>query len=338
MDVKGKNSLISIPFNKSTEVMYYNASACEPILKELGYITYDETTKKYSKWENPTWEQVWAVSDKLKTAANSANGLSWTYNNASYKSTKCEYPTIIDSAANFFITATRQWGGEYTRATGEVAFNNEKAIEAQNYFRTVAFEDKLWQLPNKLSQSYGSYVTSNLEAFISIGSTAGVNNNASTKFELKITNYPQVSYGEGANNAVIQQGTNAAILSANSNNLTRLAAWLLIRHLTSTDITTRFAMGTGYLPVRVSAKEGSVYSAFLADEDNIWDGNVAKVANAAFAQQPMMYTDPAFSGSSIVRDKVDTMIISIYCNNKDVSSAIQTAYTELERLGIKVAK
>ena len=97
-------------------------------------------------------------------------------------------------------------------------------------------------------------------------------------------------------------------------------------------------MGTGYLPVRVSAKEGSVYSAFLADEDNIWDGNVAKVANAAFAQQPMMYTDPAFSGSSIVRDKVDTMIISIYCNNKDVSSAIQTAYTELERLGIKVAK
>ena len=47
-----------------------------------------------------------------------------------------------------------------------------------------------------------------------------------------------------------------------------------------------------------------------------------------------MFTDPAFSGSSAVRDKVDTMIIAIYCNDKDITAAIETAYAELDRLGI----
>ena len=338
MTVDGKESIVAIPFNKSTEVTYYNASACDPILAELGYITYDEATKTYGKWENPTWEQVWAVSEILKTKANSAEGLSWNYQNVAYKSVKCVYPTFVDSAANFFITSTRQWGGEYTRANGEVVFFNDEAIASQEYFLERASVKKIWNLPNKLNQSYGSNVLVNNEAFISIGSTAGVNNNDSTKYELKVTAYPQVSYDANSVQAVIQQGTNAGILSKNSNNLTRLAAWLLINYLTTADVTTRFSINTGYLPVRESAKTSSTYTSFLADENNPFTGNVAKTVNAAFAQQSYMYTDPAFSGSSAVRDKIDTMIIAIYCNDKSVTAAIETAYTELERLGIKTVK
>ena len=41
MTINGKESIAAIPFNKSTEVTYYNASACDPILYELGYITYE---------------------------------------------------------------------------------------------------------------------------------------------------------------------------------------------------------------------------------------------------------------------------------------------------------
>ena len=332
MTINGKESIAAIPFNKSTEVTYYNASACDPILYELGYITYENGV--YGKWENPTWDQVWAVSEILKTRANSSEGLSWTYNNAPYKSTKCVYPTFIDSAANFFITSTRQWGGEYTRATGDVVFCNEEAIAAQEHFLEKANVNKIWNIPNKLNQSYGSYVLVNNEAFISIGSTAGVNNNDSTKYELKVTAYPQKSYDNTSVQSVIQQGTNAGILSKNSNNLTRLAAWLLINYLSSPEVTTTFSINTGYLPVRESAKTSDTYVSFLADEQNPFTGNVAKTVNAAFAQQSYMFTDPAFSGSSAVRDKVDTMIIAIYCNDKDITAAIKTAYAELDRLGI----
>ncbi len=335
MTVKGEQKIVAIPFNKSTEVMYYNASACDPILAELGYITYDAASETYSKWQNPTWEQVWAVSEILKQRATSSSGLTWTYEGNQYKSTKCTYPTYIDSAANFFITATRQWGGEYTKATGEVVFNNEKAIAAQTYFTDKANNAKVWNLPNKVNQSYGSYAMVNNEAFISIGSTAGVNNNDSSKYELKVTAYPQKGYGENDIQAVIQQGTNVGILSKNSNNITRLAAWLLINYLTAKEQTIEFSRNTGYLPVRKSAKESAEFQEFLAKEDDLFKGNVAKTINAAFAEQSFMYTDPAFSGSSIVRDKIDTMVVSIYCNNKKIEDAIKTAYDELKRLGIK---
>lgn len=338
MTVNGKESVVAIPFNKSTEVTYYNASACDPILHELGYITYDEATKTYGKWLQPTWEQVWAVSEILKTRANSAEGLSWTLDNVAYKSTKCVYPTFIDSAANFFITSTRQWGGEYTRATGDVVFYNDQAIAAQEYFVEKASTEKIWNLPNKLNQSYGSNVLVNNEAFISIGSTAGVNNNDSTKYELKVTAYPQKSYDNNSVQAVIQQGTNAGILSKNSNNITRLAAWLLINYLTSTEVTERFSINTGYLPVRESAKASDTYKAFMADENNPFTGNVAKTVNAAFAQQSYMFTDPAFSGSSAVRDKIDTMVIAIYCNDRAITTAMESSYNDLKRLGINTIK
>ena len=332
MEVNGTEKIVGIPFNKSTEVMYYNASAVDPILKELKIINSDSDV-----WTLPTWDQVWKVSSLLKERTNSEAGLSWVYGGATVKATKCDYPTYIDSDANFFITATRQWGGEYTRSTGgttgEVVFNNAQALAAQQYFSNYALTEKLWQLPNKMNQSYGSYLLNNNQAFISIGSTAGVNNNDSTKYELKVTAYPQRSYTEGTQ-AVIQQGTNAAILSANSNNKTRLAAWLLIRFLTNKENTAEFSKQTGYLPVRRSAEESKSYQAFLNDTDNLFTGNVAKTVQAANAQQTYMFTDPAFSGSSIVRDKVGTMVLAIYCNNKDIQASFDTAYGDLERLKI----
>ena len=353
MDVDGKESVVAIPFNKSTEVMYYNASAVDPILKELGIVDYvkdesgnpvtdDNGNTLYENWTNPTWEQVWEVSEILKERAD-AGTLTWTNptNGATVKAEKGKYPTYIDSAANFFITVTRQWGGTYTRQVegtkGEVAFYNDKAIEAQQYFIAKANEG-LWNLPNKVNQSYGSYELNQNKAFISIGSTAGVNNNDSDKYELKVAAYPQKSYDNTSIQAVIQQGTNAAILSANSNNKTRLAAWLLIKYLSNSENTAKFSMGTGYLPVRESALTSDKYVAFKNDVNNPYKGNVAKTVNAAEEQKEYTYVDFAFSGSSIVRDKVDVMIVSIYCNDRPITTAMETAYSELQKLRVQVVK
>lgn len=339
MEVNGSQKIVAIPFNKSTEVMYYNASVVDPILHELGYIT--KTGNTYGNWTQPTWDQVWAVSRVLRSKAD-AGTLSWVHGGATVKVDSCTYPTYIDSAANFFITTTRQWGGTYTESTGgtsgKVVFFNDQAVAGQEYFLNLANNEKLWNIPNKVNQSYGSYELNNNRAYISIGSTAGVNNNDSAKYELKVAPYPQVGYGENDVKAVIQQGTNAAILTPNSNNKTRLAAWLLIKYLTDTERTATFSMNTGYLPVRASAKESADYQAFMQDVNSPFTGNVAKTVQAADAQQAYMYTDPAFTGSSIVRDKVDTMILAIYCNNKSITAALQTAYDELGRLRITTEK
>ncbi len=331
---KGESSAtthtVAVPFNKSTEIMYYNASAVDPILEAKGWL-------KDGRWEKPTWEQLFTVSKELKAKVESSEGLSWTYADKPYNTKKTTYPVYIDSEANFFITTSRQWApkGEdvYTRknadGSGTIVFDNPTAKAAQNYFIEKANQG-LWNLPKKVNQSYGSALMVNNEAFISIGSTAGVNNNASPKYELKCTAIPQRSYDANDVQAVIQQGTNAAILSKNSNNYTRLAAWLLIKYLTNTENTTTFSQKTGYLPVRKSARNSAEFNQFLSNEKDPFDGNAAKAINAAYSQLDYFYTDPAFSGSSIVRDTVDTMIQSVYCNNKSIADAISAAYKELK--------
>lgn len=344
-DKDGNDIIAGIPFNKSTEIMYYNASAVDPILEEHGWL--DEET---GYWLNPTWEQLATVSEEL-IAKVRAGTMSWVYNGATYNATKTNYPTYIDSGSNWFITMLKQYcetqeeaNDVYTNAKGEVVFSNQTTIDALTYFYDYTTQGRtgsssndvygVWNLPNAVNQSYGSYMMNNLDAFISVGSTAGVNNNNSDKYELKCTTYPQVSYDGSNVNAVIQQGTNAAILSSNSNNLTRLAAWLLIRYLTNTENTTEFSMSTGYLAVRESAVNSSTYQNFLANEDNPFTGTVAKAINATNRERQYFTTDPAFSGSSMVRDNVDTMMVSIMCQGADFTSAISKCYSDLEDFGI----
>lgn len=349
-DGDGNKEICGIPFNKSTEVMYYNASIVDPILTAKGYMGED------GYWENPTWEQLWEVARELKSQVSNGT-CSWVYDGGTYESTSTDYPVYIDSESNFFITTSRQWCDNqeeastvYTTAssvsTGEVRFDNDITREAQNYFLEKANEG-LWNLPTKKSQGYGSKLMQNLEAFISIGSTAGVKNNASAKYELKVTTVPQRSYtteGENASvQAVIQQGTNAAILSKNSNNITRLVAWLLIRYMTSTENTTNFSMETGYMPVRESAVNSQTYQNFLAlanglTEDNAYEyalyGTVAQAIYSANKERKYFYTDPAFKGSSSVRDLLEDIVQAIYVTGKTIDEVYKAAYGQLRNLNI----
>ncbi len=340
-DDVAKEHIIAVPFNKSTEIMYYNASAVDPILSEKGYLDAD------GKWSQPTWDQLFEVAKTLKEKFESPEGITWKYNNISQTAkadkSKKSYPVYIDSGANFFITTARQWSDGskdvYTRrnadGSGTVVFDNATVRSAQGTFLEKANQG-LWNIPDKVNQGYGSALMLLNEAFISIGSTAGVNNNDSQKYQLKCTAIPQRSYDNNAVKAVIQQGTNAAILSKNSNNITRLAAWLLIRYLTNTENTTNFSMNTGYLPVRKTARDSEVFKTFLSNEEDLFDGNAAKAINAAYSQLDYFYTDPAFKGSSIVRDKVDSMIRTIYCNDHTIDDAIEACYRELQTQRIAV--
>lgn len=341
MTIKGESKIAGIPFNKSTEIMVYNASLLDPILEAKGYLNEDD------KWANPTWDQVWEISQYI---IDNKSSLTWRYNSNTGESnttdgalysldaTNMKYPVYVDSAANFFITASRQWGGEgkYTvvdnAGAGTVVSNNTTNKEAMTYFKEKA-DAGLFQFPTKVSQNYGSALLNNLTGFISIGSTAGIKNNESSKYELKATAIPQKA--GTSTKAVIQQGTNLTILTANSNNKTRLAAWMLIKYLTNTENTQTFSKATGYLPVRESALNSSAYQNFLANEDNVFNGSVARAINAAFSQKEYFYTDPAFSGSSIVRDKTDVMVEDIFQRNMSFDEAVKSLYDELKMLSIK---
>lgn len=337
MVINGETKTAAIPFNKSTEIMVYNASMVDPVLKALNIVE-----NVGDAWVQPTWEEVFEVSQYIQ---DNRSTLSYTKGGATYTiDSKMNYPVIVDSDANFFITTSRQWGGDgkYTimdnDGVGTVVANNDSNKAAQEYFMDkagISSNKKLFQFPTKENVGYGSALLTARRAFISIGSTAGIKNNSSNSYDLKATGIPQKGYGEDDTQAVIQQGTNVAILSKNSNNKTRLAAWMLIKYLTNTANTEAFSKSTGYLPVRESALESETFKAMLADEKNIFTGPVAKAINAAFTQKEYFYTDPAFIGSSVVRDKAATMIQDIYCFDKSYATAMKSFYDTLATYRIK---
>lgn len=344
MDVNGdgNKNIAGIPFNKSTEIMCYNSNLVDPILKAKGYGTVDASGNV--TWTNPTWEEVLDVS---KYIVENKTTLKYTYKGAEYDiSPDMKYPTYIDSESNFFISTSRQWGGEgaYTLEDGTVTAYNSSTREAMEYFKAAANKGYI-ELPKAGGTgSYGSSYMQVRKAFISIGSTAGVKNNAaSLAYEMKATIAPQKSYDESANQAVIQQGTNLAILSANSNNKTRLAAWLLIKFLTNTKNQTIFSTNSGYIPVRKSSQESEEFAELLAaaDPSNFnyaFNGAVAKGLTAAFEEQKYFYTDPAFNGSSVVRDEIGVAVEDMFLFNKSYDEAMTAFYTKMADFGIETKK
>lgn len=344
MVVDGESHTVGIPFNKSTEIMCYNSSMVDPILKTLGYGTVDASGEV--TWTNPTWEEVIAVS---KYIVDNKNTLTYTYNGGKYSpSSDMKYPAYIDSESNFFITTSRQWGGDgyYTtvddEGAGTVTAWNSVTEAAQSYFLNEAITNKTIQLPAAGgTASYGSSYMAVNKAYLSIGSTAGVKNNDSSAYFMKATTYPQKAGSE--NKAVIQQGTNLAILKKGSTPAQRLLGWLLIKHLTDTDNQVAFSSQTGYIPVRKSARNSEDFQALLAAADPssidyIFNGAVAKGLIAALAEEEYFFTDTPFNGSSIVRDAVGVAMQDMYLYNKSYATAMETFYNTCAKSRITCKK
>ena len=167
---------------------------------------------------------------------------------------------------------------------------------------------------------------------------------------LEIKNLKLGYNGTGANNGIeIDKGAsatnnptvtmNGTLNSESKENVLRVAdnGYLTEFTITNTENTATFSRNTGYLPVRTSALESDSYQQFLANENDPFEGYVAKAINAAFSQKDFFYTDPAFTGSSIVRDYTNTLVQDIFIYDKSFDSAIKSFYANLEQLDIKTA-
>ena len=100
-------TILSLPFTKSSEALFYNATYFE----EHGY-------------EVPTtWDEVFAIAEDIKEREPDA------------------IPVGYDSEDNLFITASEQWKAPYTgynveTGRGEVLFNNAESKEMVKYFKS----------------------------------------------------------------------------------------------------------------------------------------------------------------------------------------------------------
>ncbi|ERJ13591.1 extracellular solute-binding protein [Haloplasma contractile] len=297
-----EGTLYGLPFNKSTEVLIYNKD----------FFDNNSLTVPTS------WVEVAAISEEVRNDYTADDVYGFAY----------------DSAANMFITLTRQWGGEYTgidaNANGEYLFDNAQTRSMLTYFKGLEQQNYV-TLPQAWEQDYASDPFKNEKVFMTVGSTAGITYNipAEGTFEIGVAPIPQ--YDEN-NKHVIQQGTNISILKSDSiSDQEKLAAWLFAKYLTSPDVTTDWAIKTGYLPVRESAYTSDEYAQFLDYSDATGNEKyISMAANAAYEQKDFMFVDQPFSGSSKARAQVDSLTTQVIVGDVSIDQAIANALAELE--------
>ena len=320
----GSTPMYTLPFSKSTEVLFYNK-------------TFFEANS--SKIDVPThW---WCTESCPAECHSSMEYVCKTILEITKDSGKDIIPLGYDSEANWFISMAEQFAtldpehkSLYTTAEGDATdhylFNNDTMKEfmtringwySKNYFTTKALN----------SNKYTSNLFKNQESFMSIGSSAGASNQAPQTvdgkypFDVGITIIPQVNPDAPK---VISQGPSVCIFNKASED-EMLASWLFVKFLvTNTTFQAKFSQTSGYVPVLASVNNDPVYSAFLAAADG-GDGITALSAKVCVQQAHAYYTSPAFNGSSKARDEVGSLLVKcVAFSGNDIAAQINTAFEE----------
>ncbi len=299
-------TLYSIPFNKSTEVVFYNV----------------ELFEKYS-WEAPkTWEDVKEICENWKNTTEYQNIV---------KANKKTAGMGIDSEANFFITLIQQWGGEYTgfdaNGKGVYLFNNQTTKDALSWLVNEFNEGNL-ATATHFGTDYCSDAFTAQQIPMTIGSSAGAsyNINKAGEFTTGVAPYPQMDGAAEDEKFVIQQGTNVTLFKCEDKQQ-ELFGWLFIKYLTNYESALEWTLKTAYYPTRkdvIASKEYQEYVSQMVKDANgnekfIYDPikEVCKVG--LIDQAAYYYTSVAFPGTAKAREEAELIIQEILYN--------QTEYT-----------
>ena len=312
----GDGLMYTMPFSKSTEVLYYNKT-----FFDANGLTIPTT-----------WDEMEALCAKIKEIDPES------------------IPLGYDSESNWFITMCEQYGSDYTSASGaHYLFNNDTNKNFVKKFRT-------WYEKGYLTtqQLYGAYTSglftaeTGTKSYMSIGSSAGATHqrpaaltDGSYPFEVGIAMIPQVN---AENPKVISQGPSVCIFKkANAQEV--VASWLFVKYLTTNvEFQAEFSMASGYVPVMKSVADNSIYKAFL---DNADGGTYISALSAKICieQEEAYYTSPAFNGSSTARQEVGSLLVECLSTivkegadkeaevNKVIDKAFKDAIDECEYNG-----
>ncbi len=265
------SKMYTLPFSKSTEVMYYNKTFFEA----NGLSVPDHW---FSTGAGDTTSMEYVVSRIKEIEPTSI-------------------PLGYDSEANWFITMTEQLKTPYTAAVDTVEerflFDNAQNYEFCSKIRE--WYQKGWMTTQAIYKGYTSGLFTNtkpneegkvIHSYISIGSSAGAtyqcpaaNDDGTYSFEVGIAEIPQA---DASNKKVISQGPSVCMLQQ-KNKAVNDAAWLFLKYLlTSPEFEAEFSMTSGYVPVLRSTFSLDAYKELLCRASHY------KTARAALSAKIIM--------------------------------------------------
>ena len=295
------NSILTLTFVKSTELVYYNKTA----LKAAGITDADGKAKAPE-----TWDELWADAEILKRKYPEGT------------------PVGYDSEANWFITMCEQNGWGYTSASEpHYLFNGAKQAE---------WLGKLADLYDKglltSQNAYGSY-TSNLfkkgaetGVVFSIGSSGGANHQKPDEgtFEWGVARVPGSVQEDGSVvYKAISQGPSLCMFYEDCDNSEEkaLMTWEFVKILLEPEFLAAFSIASGYNPPRESTFDIPEYENHLSGSSI-----TAAAARVASTMVNDFFTSPAFVGSSTARTQVGNVLVYAMTSQKTPEKALSDAY------------
>ena len=303
----------SVPFSKSTELMFYN-----PVLLGLNLSSVDPTINEGNPLnrtylENLTWEELF---EKLCPAIVK-------YNNSLEASKKIlkedqAYHAVFayDSDDNLFITLAEQYGYPYTSVNtttgkGSADFNNDQMKALTKVFNEAAKKGYIISKGSAGNNYTNEYFTKSNTLF-SVGSTGGVKYQFDAKNPFA-TQVARIPHARGKDPKVISQGPGLVVLSHNSTEREK-ASWLFYKFLTNKKNSLAWALDTGYMPVRKSGYTDNEYKEkYYVDDTVMAEASQDALMSRAGAYTEKIinetYTSPAFIGSSACRNAAGAIMI-----------------------------
>lgn len=300
------DTIFTLPFAKSTELLFYNKT----ILDQEGIAVPE------------TWDDLWKACAKLSA----------------------KYPTCTplgyDSESNWFITMCAQNGWGYTTAAGGNAdhylFNNPDVVEwlqdMQDNYNNAYFVTRAL---------YSDQYTSNLfkkgtdgGAFFCIGSSAGASNQSPSNnaFAVGVAHIPGSKViddrgRESINKSVISQGPSIFQLRSNASNADEkeYMTFLFIKECLEPMFQSQYSLASGYVPVRNSTYTLENYAPAI-EAGKAGTGSV--VQRAIYISSLMsddFFTSPAFIGSSRARETVGNLFVSVMRGVSSIEEEVKAA-------------
>ena len=310
----------SLPFLKSTEIMFYNVDMLVDIMKDFKPELNDSKILIKEYMSRITWDEFMSLCSYVKQNMASISNM-------------LEVPMWYDSDANYIITKMFQNNVPYssvdkTTGKGSIDFESGDALngvidlldEARVNYANGLFTTK------GIKNTYGSDFFTNEKCVFSIGSSGGSGYNfpQADAFELGVCRVP----ADNNNPLYVSQGPTLTMfndrgLSKEQNDLNQLYAWKFMKYITNGRVNAEICVNgsEGYVPVRYSAYETKFFQEFM-EEGERYAMCYKVVVNDVNASGGYLVS-AAFKGSATLRKECGTMLTAaLTATSKDALSDI----------------
>ncbi len=292
-DPEGERLLATLPFNKSVYLLFVN----DTLMREKGFT--DPPT---------TWAELKTLSAAMTDLSNDQYGFA-------------ARPFIETFTTMLFAAGTN-----YMDEEGNFTFSGEAGLDSFEVLHELVLGE------NRSGYVESAYLNS---AFgtgrigMYIGSTASFPFNDSAvgnKFIWRA--YPIPSRDENTEGRALAQGTNIGIFRKGFSENSRVpeevqrGAWEFMKYMTEREVTAKWAVDTGYLPVRKSAREVPVLKDYLEKNANFANA-LGEMDRGLFEPKPIWWDS--------IRNALNREVGSVLNGRKTPEDALESA---LERASV----